>query len=274
MDLIYEIDQFLLSGESRKREAHYLSDISACSRQLYYKWTEEPETNPVTAGGYWKMRMGDAIHDLVHEFLKARGLDIIPEVSGRMEFPALEYPISYRIDNLFVDEDGEVSGIEVKTTYGAGVRALKDEPKKRDIMQVSGYQNCANIGRFYLVYLGRDDGSRKQFIIEKDGSSLHISGLERRTIVDPFPANLDKLRELERAVRSRERPLREYVVAIKNGEIREKFQKDKVEYKSDWQCMYCRWRDECWAETRELFKDRDNAEMVALHRKEVDHDVA
>jgi hypothetical protein len=42
-------------------------------------------------------------------------------------------------------------------------------------------------------------------------------------------------------------PDREFKAAIKDGEVKDKFQRDRVEYKGDWQCNYCDWKDECWS---------------------------
>ena len=51
INLITQIDNYLLDKEHKLREAHYPSDISDCMRKLYYKWTQEPESNPITASG-------------------------------------------------------------------------------------------------------------------------------------------------------------------------------------------------------------------------------
>jgi hypothetical protein len=46
----------------------------------------------------------------------------------------------------------------------------------------------------------------------------------------------------------------DYTAAIKDGEIRDKFQRNNVEYKTDWQCNYCDWRRKCWADKLESGK--------------------
>ncbi len=262
-NLVKEIDRFLLSRESRERQHHYASDILACRRQLYYKWTREPESNPIEAGGHWKMRMGDRIHELVHEFLEEAGFDIIREVSGKLEHPRLKRPISYRVDNLFTDRDGTVAGIEVKTSYGAGIKALKSDPKPDHLGQVVVYMRAAAISRFYLLYIGRDNGFRRQFTLELRDGTLLVNG---RAEPDPFESMIDRLVDLERRLETHTVPARDYLAAIRKGSVKDRFQKNKEIFKTDWQCSYCRWKDACWQEVAEQHRDGDNADMFTSRR--------
>jgi hypothetical protein len=257
VDLLLEIDRYLLSRESRERRGHYASDIASCMRQLYYKWTNTPESNPINPGGYWKMSMGEKIHDLVHEFLLDAGYDIINEVSGSYTHEKLALPIHYRVDNLFIDKDGMLAGLEVKTTYGAGMKMLGSLPKSDHLAQVAVYMHVADIRRFYVLYIARDNGSRRQFLLERQIKGITVNGV---LVEDPVIRAFNRLITLEQHVEARKEPEREFRVAIKNGVIRDKFQKDKVIYRSDWQCMYCRWRDYCWAEKAVQHLNSDNAE--------------
>lgn len=222
---------------TRSRTSHYPSDISACKRQLYYKWVEEPISNPITSGGLLKMRMGTATHDIIPGLLELAGLESVSEITTRLTPPTLQYPISGRIDNLFiVPNTGGLGVIEVKTSYGAGVKALQKtgKPREGDENQVLTYlylEPSIEIG--ILLYIGRDNGYRTEFIIKRDDGKIH-------NII------INKLRDLETKVKNRMIPDREYQVAIKNGEIVRKYQKDKVVHKSDWQCTYCGYVDTCW----------------------------
>lgn len=247
MNLIDRIDQFLLKQTEKERESYYPSEISKCTRQLYYKWIKQPPSNEMEAGAYWKMQMGNKIHDLIHDFLNDTGLEIIPEISFKKDVD-LNYPISGRIDNLFIDEDSKLAGIEVKTSYGAGIKRLQtaQNPRSEDLMQVIVYMGCIpEIDRFYLLYVGRDNAYRTQFVIEKETKTPWT-----------FDKLLNKFRELEDCVFTMRLPEREYDVAIKNGEIKKKFQANGVIYTSDWQCMYCRYRDFCWED--EIWEDKTN----------------
>jgi len=259
MNLIDRIDNYLVEGERRERVSYYPSEVSKCLRQLYYKFTKEPETNPISPGGFWKMRMGDKIHDLIFEFLEKSGLEIVNEI-GFKEDIGLKYPISGRMDNLFIDEDDSLSGIEVKSTYGAGIRNIvkKGYPKEQDIEQILVYMGCTNVERFYLIYLGRDDGYRTQYIIERNNGEIFCNN---RKVHTDFGTLTKRFAVLEEAVTYREIPNREYLVAIKNGEIKSKFQKDKIEYKSDWQCLYCQFMIKCWEGIVSYHMHDDNSDM-------------
>jgi hypothetical protein len=244
MNLINQIDDFLLMRNKRKRESYYPSDVTSCSRKLFYKWQDVEETNPITAGNFWKMEMGNALHDMVAEFLENSGLEIINEISFKKDI-GLDYPISGRLDNLFIDEDGELAGIEIKTSFGRGIKEIQrsGKPRDSDLAQVVMYMGCnPEIKRFYIIYVGRDNGYRTQFIINQ---SEYIDNI--------FSVLLQKLATLEDSVKNNICPDREFSIVMKNGEIRDKFQKDKVVYKSDWQCFpYCVFCNYCWQEIIEI----------------------
>jgi len=247
-NLITEIDNYLLSREGHERTAHYASDVSDCLRKLYYKWTEAPVSNPIEAGGYWKMNIGNSLQDMIQEFLREAGYEIAEEVADRQDI-GLTYPMSYRLDDLFI-EDGELSGIEIKTTYGRGVKDIQQAgtPKPEHLAQVVVYLKMEpSIQRFYMIYLGRDNGYRTQFIID------------RSVIDDLWPNLLRRLQFLEECLGKGQIPEREYMAAIKYGEVRTKFQKNKVEYKTDWQCNYCQWCDHCWAPELSAYAQGDNS---------------
>ncbi len=231
---------------NRKRTSHYPSDISACKRQLYYKWTEEPVSNPVTVGGMLKMKMGTAIHDIIPSLLELAGLESAPEVAVKKTHPRLLHPISGRIDNLFIIPNTNSLGvIEVKTSYGAGVKTLQKtgKPREGDENQLLTYLWLEPIiAKGILIYIGRDNGYRTEFEIERDDE-----------YVEDFL--IGKLASLDHMVKTRDVfPDRDYHVVIKDGEIKAKYQKDKVIYKSDWQCLFCQFMDTCWE--NELKKTR------------------
>ena len=237
MNLIDQIDNYLIQKEKRKREAYYPSEVNKCIRQLYYRWTDTAESNPITPGAMWKMRIGDAIHDMIHEYLKSSGLEIIPEVSFEKDI-GLKYPLRGRIDDLFIDEDQEMAGIEAKTSYGQGIiRLQKAGPRSDDLNQVKVYLHCSEVKRFYMIYFGRDNAYRTQFVIEQYDNLEHdfLNLMQRFYLLEDYL----KLKVL---------PDRPYQVAIKKGEIKDKFQHKKVIYKSAWCCMYCSFKNHCWKE--------------------------
>lgn len=258
MNLINEIDNYLIQKESRERTSYYPSEVSQCLRKQYYKWTKETETNPISAGGYWKMKMGNKIHELINEFLVAMGYEIIKEISVKKDI-GCKYPISGRVDNIFID-NGDMSGIEVKSGYGNGIRAIRKEnyPRKDDIEQIILYMGLTDIIKFYLIYIARDDGYRCQFeIIKKIDDNYYCEEKKCHTNYEDL---ILRFKMLETDIETKTIPNREYRVAIKNGEIRDKFQKDNEIYKTDWQCSYCQYKDYCWQDELSKYKDLDNSD--------------
>ena len=167
----------------------------------------------------------------------------------------LKYPLKGRIDDLFIDEDGELAGIEAKTSYGRGIVEIQklNKPKQDDLNQVIVYMTCnPEIKRFYIVYFGRDNAYRTQFIIEQYDNLEH-----------DFNNLIQRFYNLESYIDAKILPDREYQVAIKKGEIKKQFQKDKIIYKSMWCCMYCSYRRLCWKNQLIKYKDSDNS--VDLH---------
>lgn len=106
----------------------------------------------------------------------------------------------------------------------------------------------SEIKRFYLIYFGRDNAYRTQFIVNQYNKLEH-----------DFNNLIQRFYNLEDYVSRNILPDREFKVAIKNGEIKDKFQKDKIEYKSEWQCKYCSYKDHCWKDEIEKYKTSDNA---------------
>ena len=257
-NIIDDIDHFLVERERKKKESHYPSEAMDCRRKAYYRWTEESESNPIEASALWKMRFGELSHDMIKGFLESSGYDIIHEQPFKMEVQGLRYKISGRLDDLFVDEDGEVSGIEIKSSYGRGIVDIqrKQEPKIEHSAQVLIYMQATNIKKFYLIYVGRDNGYRTQFLYDYRAGKLCANG---KPVDLTFEFLVQRYKDIERAVAEKQLPPREFIAAIKNHEIKDKFQKDNVEYKSNWQCSYCQYRNKCWANV--IVSDGDNSEM-------------
>jgi len=263
MNLIDKVDNLLLEKEGRKRTSHYPSDITACNRQLYYKWVSMPKSNPMEAGAIWKMEFGNAIHELFGKWLQGLNISVETEVPIKQQIGQLKYPISGRIDNIFIDPDtGDKCGIEVKTSFGRGIKQIQklQQPKEEHLWQVAIYLNLTDdIKRFYLVYIGRDNSYRTQFeITEYDKTHLKIMTGGRLWGYD-FQTIILKLSQLENCIEEIILPDRSYQAAIKNGEIKGKFQYQNQQYKSDWQCVYCQWRNLCWASELDKYKNSNNS---------------
>jgi hypothetical protein len=243
--------------KNRERSSHYPSDILSCRRQLYYKFKQTQQSNPITPGQLLKISCGNSLHDMLHRILKDSGLEIEAEVEFKKYIPGLNYPISGRIDNVF--NDGEIkAGIEIKTSFGRGIKQIQDEkkPKIEHVAQVCCYLYFTDISRFYLVYVGRDNAYRCQFILEKQDNRIviktsssesdlpYLYGEDSLSLTES--GIIQKLFNVEQSVASQSIPKRDFIAAIKDGEIKDKFQKDNKEYKTKWNCQYCCWESSCW----------------------------
>ena len=175
LNLITEIDKYLMEKSSRERKGHYPSDILACVRQLWYKWKNIPQSDPPTPGSLLKMEMGNIVHQWVYHVLKKRGFKLIVEnddFDGEAKSfydSLLLSPFRYKTDANFTDPDGVKSIIEVKSSYGKGIKEVKlNGPRDDHFAQGLLYMVFEKIQRVYFIFLGRDNGYRTQHMLEAD----------------------------------------------------------------------------------------------------------
>jgi hypothetical protein len=260
MNLIDSIDRYLLSREDRKRKSHYASDITACRRQLYWKWTGEEKTNPPDAGAFWKMKMGEEAEQIIYDWAEwaveqgeIQSYDT--QVHYRVQPEGFAHPIGMRFDLVI---DGSV-GVEIKTSFGQGIKAIQKtgSPKNEHLYQVAAYIKLTPVKNFKMIYFGRDNSYRTEFDITDHERGLLVKGQLIELDINDV---LARLIDVELALQLGRLPDRDFQVAIKNGEIRDKFQADGDIYKSDWQCRYCDWKDKCWADEVRKYNTGDNRE--------------
>jgi hypothetical protein len=258
MNIIDKIDNHLLQKEKRMKKSHYPSEINQCMRNLFYKWTAEKESDPISAGSRFKMEVGNSIHSILQEKLSEIGFDCIHEVGEKRDI-GLKHPLSYRVDTLIINPDtGDIEMIEIKSSYGNGIRAIKrNGPKQDDLNQIALYMWLVKISLCYLVYYARDDGYRLEFHIEYIDNKFYV---DKKEISINIESLLKKFESIEKHVELGIVPERQFMAAIKNGEIRDKFQKDKVIYKTHWRCSYCQYKNHCWKEEILKHKESDNSE--------------
>lgn len=231
----------------KERTTHHPSAFTKCTRSMYYEWTRTPVSDYWDATAMWRMRVGKWIE---------RGLaDILVEIFGRDAVkeqievfyspPELKYPVHGYMDfNIVLPNiygEFETSGIELKTSFGRGIVeiAKSGAPKESDEAQAKIYVATTNfLDSFSLPYLGRDSFYRAEFDIKM---TLEEKESFKKKVIERFKLFEDYLER-------KELPPRDYTVVIKDGEIREKTQYQKADYKSDWQCRYCLRMSHCWRE--------------------------
>lgn len=261
MNVWDKLDETLMAEEKRRKTGHNAYDAGACRRSVYWKWVDEPVSDPIEPGARWKMLMGEAVHDSVARIAE-KAFDSVPEVSVKYQYPGLAYPISIRLDSVFIDDTGALCGYELKSGYGNGIKAKKlNGPDSKDVLQVCVYLKFTEIKKFYLLYLARDNGYRMQFAITLKDDQVLVDGnpFVGITLSDITKAFFD----METSLKNGVVPDRDYHVAIRAGQIVDKFQRNNIEYKSDWQCSYCSWRTRCWKDDLEKYRDSTNEETFA-----------
>lgn len=253
MDLIDELDSVLLRKEKHDKQAHYPSEATDCLRKVYYRWTDTQPSNPIEAGGLWKMRFGDAVHKLVPDLLRGAEYEVEEEVPVEYSHSVLKYPIHGRIDIRFRRQPEVWQVMEVKSTFGRGVRAIRESgaPREEHLNQLILYMEMGQYQKGCILYLGRDDAYRTVFNIERNGQTAHT-----------FNNLISRFQLIEMCVDKQRAPNREYKVAIKNGEIKDKFVKQGKEYRSAWQCQYCPYTQLCWKDELGRYAASDNAEEL------------
>jgi len=264
MNLWDRIDDYVIEDrkKSREKNSHYPSEVTKCRRALYYKHAGYEPTDPPTAGGILKMEAGNALHEMVHHLLEKAGVEVVDEVPIKVNVPGAELPVSGRLDYLIVDDDGELAGVEAKTSYGRFIKNIQTNnyPRESDIEQVLVYMGLTEIKRFYILYFGRDNAYRCQFVVYKDGDkyycSTNLNGRSQLTHTTP-EILFERFGEIERSAKGAPPP-RDYKLIFKHGEARKEVQKNKVKYQSDWQCMYCDYQGLCHAGESEKYAESDN----------------
>ena len=282
MQLLRHFDEYLVHRENWDQKSHHPSGATACRRQMYWGWTGEPESDPVTPGGALKMAFGSAA-----ELIYAKALDwqieqnIVNhyerEESVKTNVSGLEYPISGRIDFIVTPTDGSAFGVEMKSSFGRGIVEIQKtkRPKPEHLIQVYPYMLYSRWQEFRLIYLARDNGYRTEFILKLDGENVLVQwffpdgniadGVVYEVKWDTF---LEKFAYIEKCVVDKTLPDRDFIVAIKNGEIKDKYAYQKTDYKSDWQCRYCRFQTRCWSELLPDFATSNNSEDFKIHKED------
>lgn len=229
--------------------------VGACLRQLWYRATKVPDTNPHTFTNLLQFGFGDGIHDWVlNKLQKSKRITLMKEAGGRTTIDPLTREVSFRLDGL-VTHKGDLGGIELKTTQGFGLNYMLKEggPKDDHLLQVLDYFGTNEAIRWFgLVYLARDSAYRAEFHITKEADGYYIRGVipagEKKKIEHlSFDKVKARWKVLEGFIERNEEPPRDYkVVYNDDGKIVEQRIKKGYKYKSHFKCMYCTHLTHCW----------------------------
>ena len=260
MDWIDYLDKRVIEEKTKRDEeraktypefCHHPSQSSAlvdgklhgkCLRASFYQWTKVPKSNPIDAGGIWKQNIGDMIHERIQGiFLSGPFEGIEKEKRVDIKNPALEYPIIGSID-LYSEK--LKMGLEIKTTYGAGmtspfgIKALG--PKMEHRLQAICYMAMTGINQWFYIYFARDNAYRCQLAEEWNEKCQEL-----------WKGIIERWKALEAFLKINELPPRDYKVILnEKGEMQDTAQRGKEKFRSDWQCSYCDWKAHCWKDAK------------------------
>lgn len=280
MRILNDFDKWLIEDNNYPKESHYASNVYGCRRQQYYQWTGEKESNPNTPGSILKMKFGYATEDIFEKFLNYC-IDNKKPINGKLldsyvagwkasyVIPGLKKVITCKLDFVLKFVDGKEMAVEVKSMFGRGITkiAKSQEPKKSYLDQIYVYIHLTPFKHFIHPYFGRDNGYRTEFeVIEhEDGIETiytTLEGKERKRVYEyDFDLLINRLVEVEKAVEQKQAPDRDFLTAIKNGQIRDNgYQHNRAMYTSAWQCNYCNYRDLCWKEELCKYTNSNNSD--------------
>lgn len=252
--------------------------IGACLRQLYYKATELPVSNPKDFTSELQAGFGQAIHDWFFAKLKNhKSLSLDSEIPYKAHVDPLTHEVSWRVDGL-ITHKGEKGGLELKTKQGYGLQKMIKEggADKKDIAQVLTYFNLDKELLWYvLVYLARDSGYRAEYHIWRDLENKHLfkikpitpEGNTRDITEITWQKIQDRWNDLEYHLSNKSIPARDFKVVLKDdGSVVPYRTKGGDKIKSDWQCLYCNWSDHCWKQPG-AYEDSYNLQFFAKNSK-------
>jgi len=231
------------------------SYFNACRRQIFYKKTGIEPSNKITESAYFKMALGDSSHVKIQQIISdLKNVKMLEyEKEKTIDFVGLIF--NYRVDGI-IEINNEKYILEIKTIYGAGFKYIENEPKKEHLLQMYLYMNFEKIRKGILLYVGRDNGFMVEYIYDIN---------QMKDIENETRNKIKELKELKKMIEGKKIPDRDYQIVIKNNGITDtvtgelnlsfEFTKNKIKYKSDWQCNYCQWRDLCWKEELEKIKN-------------------
>jgi hypothetical protein len=127
--------RYVASGADEKAFAiegakYRASWAGSCTRQLQYKMSGQPETDPSSAADAWRMQVGTAVHDMVQPVL----VDAFPgaEIEKKVDLSVLGIPGAAHLDVWIPREEEDIDGtvevvtpstaIEIKSINGFGYK--------------------------------------------------------------------------------------------------------------------------------------------------------
>jgi len=215
------LDKFLADTEvAREPDGKWHpSSLYLCDRQAVYSVRGVEQSNPPDAMSLRRFRIGHVLHELLQEAIGKAGT-LTPEVL--VDMPDLN--ITGHADGIFVDDDGDVWVLEIKSTRALG-KIKKGGAQEHHVKQAATY----------AVAFRRTYGELLKGIIMLYFEKNDALTEEIEIAYDP---------EWEVALKRKIEHLEQYRLDPDSLPPRLPLVKGKVQ----WPCNYCSWKDKCWGE--------------------------
>jgi hypothetical protein len=255
-----------------------------CLRASYFRVSGAFTGTPYEARTEYIFAQGKIIEQWLIDRWKEMGI----WVGNNIKFLDREHNISGELDVILAEPpSGQLYGAEVKTFYGYmaekeifGDKRTKGFPKMSQLLQTLIYVNHfeEKLPYFRMLYFGRDSVKRCSFKVE-----LHHEGNIKYPKVEgivlkQFSMNdvLDRYKLLQTHIANNTIPPNDYELQYPSHKIEDFFKKGKVaktkyeawkkgslkryETVGDWQCNYCRYKNECWGQQAATPPEEDSSQ--------------
>jgi hypothetical protein len=245
-----------------------------CLRASYFRLSGMFEGIPFDPRSEYIFAQGK----MIEEWLISQWKEMGVWVDNNVKFLDEVNNISGEIDAILAEPpSGQLYGVEVKTFYGYhaekelfGDKRTKGFPKMSQLLQTLIYVNhfAGRLPYFRMAYFARDSVERRTFKVEiEQEGNIKYPKVEGQ-VLRQFSVNdvLDRYKLLQTHLTSNTVPPNDFELQYSPEKIEDYYKKDKVgktKYESfkkgklaaherigDWQCAYCRYKEECWGNPR------------------------
>lgn len=257
----------------RDNRGWYASALTSNARDLYWKATGEPETNPTDIVGHCRMLAGKSIEEGLTKYVleNTHWFGIHSYGGEQISVGGSNPSVNGYLDGLLVERKGDTFGtpmvmeVKLKTGYGAEMFKQSYDPGENYLAQLGYYlrdlseKGITNQG-FFLFFLASDKSWGEMVQVDchyENGvvyatKARHIDGTEKdinfSLELDPI---LERLRGLEEAIEKKELPPAEHfykkpltpelVAGLSDAHLRKAIKGEKII--GDWQIAYSSYKD-------------------------------
>jgi hypothetical protein len=267
--------------KSRADVEHYirLGWAGKCARDIGYRLTDTPPSNPTDVDGYWRMGLGTMVHEQLQDVITELWPHAeVEKVVGAESDETFGFPASGRTDLFiieFTDEPrpGKRISVEFKTVNGFGFKSMigankgpAEGPKTGALFQAALNGRAHGADEVVIVYLAFECLSDRVLdtLVAKNGGTADAS---RKFIAEWTYAmsdldemvdhELGRLKQIVRLVDAGElaprfipleMPPRSRIVNPATGAWEQAIDGNVLRGGTTWWCQYCNYRDICTAD--------------------------